>query len=208
MHVNGAIGASRACRRSSGFSLIEAVVASSLLLMTITAVTFCVTSVSASGARLEGVMDADRAVRLVAERLAAVPFYRSSPDAGRISDTEVDDLLGVVFPHADVTRNTPNARYVHSEGEEAPAGSFVTVFTEGGMDVVCVARYLVAEDGLPLEPAAVEGWALIDGDQPPGCALSLHLTATSQGTARSAGFTRAAMAMAPVRPMLSTVGPT
>ena len=84
------------------------------------------------------------------------------------SDSEVEDLLGVVFPHADATRNTPTARYVHSDGEEAPAGSFVTVFTEGGVDVLCVARFLVAEDGPPLEPVAVEGWALADGDRASG----------------------------------------
>jgi hypothetical protein len=208
MHVRGCTGASTACRRPSGFSLVEVVVASGLLLMTITAVTFCVTSVSASGARLQGVMAADRAVRLVADRLAAAPFYRSSSDAGNASDTEVDDLLGVVFPHADVTRNTPNARYVRSDGGGVAAGAFVSVFTEGGVDVVCVARFLVAEDGPPLEPAAVEGWAQVDGDRPPGCALSLELTATSRGTARRAGFVRAALATAPVRPVSWTAGPT
>ena len=80
----------------------------------------------------------------------------------------------------------------------------MTVFTEGGVEVLCVARFLVAEDGPPLEPVAVEGWALADGDQPPGCALSVRLTATSHGTARSAGFTRAALAMALVRPASST----
>ncbi len=117
---------------------------------------------------------------------------------------EVEDLLGAVFPHADATRNTPTARYVHSDGEEAPAGSFVTVFTEGGVDVLCVARFLAAEDGPPLEPVAVEGWALADGDQPPGSALSVRLTATSQGTTRSADFTRAALAMALIRPASPT----
>ena len=85
MHVKARIGRPRARRRSSGFSLVEVVVASGLLLMTITAVTFCVTSVSASGARLQRVMDADRAVRLVAERLAAMPFYGSGADAGAAS---------------------------------------------------------------------------------------------------------------------------
>ncbi len=185
------------CRPVSyGFSLVEVVVASGLLLTTITAVTFCVTSVSASGARLQKVMDADRAVRVVAERLAALPFYASSADAGSTSDTEADDLLGAVFPHADMARNTPTARYVHSDGEEAPAGSFVTVFTQGGVDVQCVARFLAAEDGPALEPSAVEGWARVDGDQPPGCALSVRLTATSHGTGRSASLIRAALAIA------------
>lgn len=198
------MGRPLACRRSSGFSLLEVVVASSLLLMTITAVTFCVTSVSASGARLQGVMDADRAVRLVADRLAALPFYRSDADATSTSSAHAEDLLGAVFPHADAARNSPTARYVYSDGVDTPAGSFVTLFTEGGVDVLCVARFLEAEDGPPLQPVAVEGWALVDGDQPPGCALSVRLTATSHGTARSAGFTRAALAMALFLPVTTT----
>lgn len=206
MHVNRGRGAFRAGRWSYGFSLVEVVVASGLLLTTITAVTFCVTSVSASGARLQQVMDADRAVRVVAERLAALPFYRSSADAGSASDTQADDLLGAVFPHADMARNTPTARYVRSDGEEAPAGSFVTVFTQGGVDVQCVARFLAAEDGPALEPSAVEGWARVDGDQPPGCALSVRLTATSHGTGRSASLIRAALAMPLVHPATSTAG--
>jgi hypothetical protein len=208
MHVKGCAGASHARRRASGFSLVEAVVASGLLLMTITAVTFCVTSVSASEARLQGVMGADRAIRLVADRLVAAPFYRASSDAGSASDPQIEDLLGVVFPHADVTRNTLMARYVPSDGEDVAAGAFVTVFTEGGVDVQCVARFLVAEDGPPLEPAAIEGWALADGDRPPGCALSLQLKATIHGTARRANFTRAALAMAPVPTATPTAGST
>jgi hypothetical protein len=207
MHVSVRTGRIRARRESSGFSLVEVVVASGLLLLTITAVTLCVTSVSASGARLQEVMDADRAVRRVAERLAALPFYGSGADAGVAPGAEVEDLVGAVFPHADAARNTPTARYVHFDGDEATAGAFVTVFTEGRVDVSCVARFLVTEDGPPLEPVAVKGWALSDGDQPPGCALSVQLTAASHGTARSANFTRAALARAMILPATTTTAP-
>jgi type II secretory pathway pseudopilin PulG len=199
MHVSSRIDRQRAGRRSSGFSLIEVVVASGLLLLTIAAVTFCVTSVSANGARLQRVMDADRAVRLVAERLAAMPFYRSGADADTVSDSGVEDLLSAVFPHADAARNTPTAHYVHIDGEVAPAGAFVTVFTASGVDVLCVARFLAAEDGPVLGPLAVEGWTGAAGDQPPGCALSVRVTATSHGATCSASFTEAALATALVR---------
>jgi hypothetical protein len=204
MHVNGRTGRLRAHARSSGFSLIEVVVASGLLLLTIIAVTFCVTSVSAGGGRLQAVMDADRAVRLVADRLVAMPFYGSDAGAGAPLGLQVEDLVGAVFPHADAARNTPAARYVHSNGEDAPPGSFVTVFTEGVVEVVCVARFLPAEDGPPLEPVVLEGWALADGDQPPGSALAIHLTATSRGTTRSADIIRAALALPPIRPASPT----
>ena len=206
MHVMGRMSALRACRRSSGFSLIEVVVASGLILTTITAVTLCATSVSASGARLRSVMDADRAVRRVADRLAAMPFCAAGPSAGSPSSSVTDDLVGAVFPHADASRNTPGARYVSTAGEGVPAGAFATLFREGEVEVVCVARFLAAEDGPPLGPVAVEGWAVGDVAQPPGCALSVHLTAMSRGAQRSASFTRAALAVAPVRP-LSSVSP-
>jgi hypothetical protein len=178
-----------------------------LLLLTITAVTFCVTSVSASGARLQQLMDADRAVRLVAERLAAMPFYCSGAEAVAAPHTEVEDLVGSVFPHADAARNTPTARYVHIDGEEAPAGAFVTVFAEGEVDVLCVARFLAAEDGPVLGPVAVEGWTGEAGYQPPGSALSVRLTATSRGATRSAGFTEAALGTPLVRSSSAAVTP-
>ena len=78
------------------------------------------------------------------------------------------------------------------------AVTIVTVFTEGGVDVVCVARFLAAEDvdrrWSPCSSRA--GFSLTATS--PGCALSVHLTATSQGATRSAAFTRAALAMAPI----------
>jgi hypothetical protein len=198
--MSGCNGSRRVRRRSAGFSLIEVVVASGLLLVTITAVTFCVTSVTASGARLENEMDADRAVRLVAERLAAMPFIGRGADGGSAPDTGAEGLLEAVFPHADAARNTTAARYVPVDGEEAPAGSFVTVFTVGGVDVACAARFLVADGGPPLEPAEVEGWVLGDGGRPPGCALWLRLTAVGYGAARRHEFTRAALATTPIGP--------
>ena len=78
------------------------------------------------------------------------------------------------------------------------------MFTEGEVDVLCVARFLVAEDGPPAEPAAVEGWALADGDQPPGCVVSVHLSATSHGATRSANLIRAALALPPILPASPT----
>ena len=206
MHVMVRSTASRAHRRSSGFSLIEVVVASGLLLATVTAVTFCVTVVSASGARLRRVMDADRAVRLVADRLAALPFCAAPADDGSASGSAAEDLVDAVFPHADASRNVPDARYVTTAGGGAPAGAFATVFSEGDVEVLCVARFLAAVDGPPLEPAAVEGWAGGDGARPPGCALTVQLTAASRSAARSASFTRAALALVEVRPS-SAVSP-
>ena len=63
---------------SAGFTLLEVVVAGGILLLTIAAVTFCVVNVSRAGARLERSMDADRAVRQVAQRLRLLPYCAGS----------------------------------------------------------------------------------------------------------------------------------
>ena len=183
MHVSGRIGAIRACRRSSGFSLVEVVVASGLLLMTITAVTFCVTSVSASGARLQGVMDADRAVRLVAERLAAVPFYGS--ECGR------RQCLGLRGRRSAGCRVPPRRR----DAEHADRALRALRWGRGARRIVrdCLHRGRggrAVRRALPRRPRMDRRWSpwpsraglSADGDQPPGCALSVRLTATSHGT--------------------------
>ncbi len=93
---------------SAGFTLLEVVVAGGILLLTIAAVTFCVVNVSRAGARLERSMDADRAVRQVAQRLRLLPYCASSyPQAANESDTHAGDLIAAVFPHADSCAEHP-----------------------------------------------------------------------------------------------------
>jgi len=89
-------------RRRSGFSLIEAVVASAVLLLTCAAV----------GGTLAAVLRAERTVRqrsalekvLVAEsaRLTSLPFFvQAAPPQGEApGDLRPSSLLAVVFPHA------------------------------------------------------------------------------------------------------------
>ena len=61
-----------------GFSLLEAVIAAGLLLLTVTAVSLCVGSAVRAGARLERTREADAALQLSAERLRSLPFCASS----------------------------------------------------------------------------------------------------------------------------------
>lgn len=194
MHVRRTTVTPGARGGALGFSLVEVVIASGLLLVTVSALTFCVTSVSANEARLRGLMEADRAVRLVEEHLSAMPYWNAPPDGPGLLGIHADDVVGAVFPHADEARNTPLARYAPAaEAEGVPAGSFVTLFDEGGTAVRCVARFLAAEDGVPLDPADLDGW-VVDGGRPPGCAVSVSLMAASHGTSRSVTFTLAALA--------------
>ena len=86
-------------RSAAGFSLLEVVVAAAVLLATVTAVTFCVASVSRGGARVEATMDADRAVRAVAEGLRALPFCAAAyPVAGASQGSAPGDLIASCLP--------------------------------------------------------------------------------------------------------------
>ncbi len=99
-------------RAARGFSLLEVLVASALLLATVTAVSLCVTSVSRGGARLEAAMEADRALRMVAGHLGALPYCAPSyPDAREAAGMDATDLVAAVFPHALGAASTPEARY-------------------------------------------------------------------------------------------------
>ena len=137
-------------------------IAAALLLMTITAVTTCVAGVVAApalGWRRRWI--ADRAVRLVAERLARAAVLRrllsAAPAPNRLIPPAT--CLAAVFPHARLAQNTPTARYVAADGDGvAPAGSFVTLLTEDGVQVTCVARFLAGPDGPPLGPDDLGGW--------------------------------------------------
>ena len=114
-------GCPRAPRAAGGFTLLEAVIAAGLVLLTVTAVTLCVATVSRTGARLETRMDGDRAAWRVAERLRVLPFCADSyPRATVPIGDRASDLVAAVFPHADLASNTASARYTGAaaDGEE------------------------------------------------------------------------------------------
>jgi len=176
MHVTA-----RAMRRGhhvAGFSLLEVIISAALLLMTITAVTICVSNVSRAGARLQDAMDQDRVLRTVADRLGALPFCADSyPQVGVSSGDGSRDLVVAVFPHARPALNIAAARYVAADGSDgAPAGSFVTLLTEDGVRVTCVARFLAGPDGAALGPDGLGGWDAAAATAPPAPSLSVELT--------------------------------
>ena len=180
---------------AGGFSLIEAVVAGAMLLMTVIAVTICVVVASANEVREVKARDVDRAVQQVGERLRRLPFCAAAyPASGVSAGTAAGDLVAAVFPHADVLRNDAQARYVGSataDGDEA--GSFVSVFTEDDIVIRCIAHFLRRVDGPALQPADLTGWDMAYSAAPPGAALSIVLTAGS-GSITRLSFVREAAA--------------
>jgi type II secretory pathway pseudopilin PulG len=183
---------------STGFTLLEVVVAGGILLLTIAAVTFCVVNVSRAGARLESSMDADRAVRQVAQRLRLLSYCAGAyPKAANGPETDAGDLIATVFPHADPAQNIPEARYIAvAVGEEEPDGSFVTLLSEEGMQVKCVARFLAGPNGPELGTEALGGWDTVAATAPPAPTLSLTLSVAGSG--RIVRFSRTALASAPI----------
>ena len=169
-----------------GFSLIEAVVAGAMLLMTVIAVTVCVVVASANEVRTREAMDVDRAVQQVGERLRRLPFCAAAyPASGVSSGSAAGDLVAAVFPHADVLRNDARGRYVGSataDGDEM--GSFVSVFTEDDIVIRCIAHFLRRADGPALQPTDLAGWDMACSTAPPGAALSIVLTAGSGSITR------------------------
>jgi type II secretory pathway pseudopilin PulG len=192
-------------RDVAGFSLLEVVISAALLLVTITAVTTCVVGVSRAGARLEQAMDRDRALRVVADRLGALPFCADSyPQAGAEPGSHARDLVAAVFPHARPAQSTTTARYVAAGGDDgAPAGSFVTMLTEDGVPVTCVARFLAGWDGAAVDPDGLVGWDAATA-APPYCSMSVELTV--RGGARGVTLVRSAMTEAPVAEPAVTAG--
>jgi hypothetical protein len=185
-----------ASRGKGGFTLLEAVMAAGLVLLTITAVTFCVAGVSRAGIRLEERMDGDRAAWRVAERLRVLPFCSDSYPQAVVGGTDrAPDLVEAVFPHADPGRNTASARYEAVAGDDRePAGSFVTLFTEDGVQVTCVACFLDGPEGQELGPEVLRGWDGRSASTPPSGTLSITLSVPG-GTRTS--FERSALLRPP-----------
>lgn len=193
MHVTAQLGERQPS--TAGFSLLEVVVAAGLLLMTIAAVTACVTSVAGGGAHLRAAMDADRAARAVAERLRSLPFCAATlPAPTSARGSAATDLVAAVFPHARVVENTGTARFIAAweEGDARP-GSFVTLVEENGVEVRCVARFLASEGGTAISAAELDGWSVSERAAPPSAILLMRLTASSRGSARTVSLMRSAL---------------
>lgn len=175
--------ARRAAGGSAGFSLLEVVVAAALLLLTVTAVSTCVTTVSGAGQRLDAALAADRAMAEVAARLVSLPFCPAelpAPSAARGAGAM--DLLSAAFPHAGAVAGPDGGRYVGSDEERIPAGSFVSTLECDGVAVECVARFR-SPDGGWVGPDALDGFDLATADAAPAAVLVLHLrTATVAGS--------------------------
>jgi hypothetical protein len=166
--------------RSSGFSLIEAVIASAVLLLTCIAVSGTLTAglraERATGQRadLENVLAAESA------RLASLPFFVQAAPPSSVDapcDLLPTSLLAVVFPHARPEFNFTAARYCDGATPGA-AGSFVTLADSDGVALRRETRFVVGQgtDWERVMPAALDGWAVWEDRQVPASTVEIALS--------------------------------
>jgi hypothetical protein len=183
-------------QRQCGFSLIEAVVASAVLLLTCVAV----------GGTLATVLRAERTVRqrsdleqvLAAEsaRLTSLPFFvQARPPQGQVvGEVQPTSLLAVVFPHARPEFNAAAAYYYEDRGAGSP-GAFVTIVDADGITLRREARFVVGE-GTELEvvgPEALEGWAVWASHRLPASKVEIALSVRRGDHMASADLVLAAL---------------
>jgi hypothetical protein len=183
----------RAPRGGRGFSLLEVVIASGLLLLTVIVVTGAVTSISRAGRRAEAAARADRVLESVLARLDGLPFCAAClPTATRQTGPEATDFVAAVFPEADTSHGSAGARYFASDEDGASGGSFLTRYVQDGVEVTYVARFRRPGGGALLGPADLYGWDLAASSRLPSPVVSVDVVAAVSGAVRSGRLVREA----------------
>jgi hypothetical protein len=174
--------ARRLMSRRSGFSLIEAVVASAVLLLTCAAVagTLMAALRAERVARLRSVLE--QTLEADTAKLTSLPFFvEVAPPTGDVLGAlQPSSLLSVVFPHARPESNSQTGRYCDGRDSGAP-GSFVTLVESNGVLLRREAQFVVGEgtDWDVVMPATLDGWAVWGSRPVPATTVQIELTARS-----------------------------
>lgn len=180
-------------RAPNGFTLIEAVVASALLLLACLAVTGTVLSAVNAGRVLEQRVLLEHLVQTERVRLAVLPFAvrAVSPGAETQGQPSPSSLVGEVFPHAGAARNTAEA-WIADRGGEAV---FHTTATREGVSLEREARFVRLDgsewSGLPM--AALNDWAIWEARVPPATMLEVVMRASAGGRTATCSLLRSAL---------------
>jgi prepilin-type N-terminal cleavage/methylation domain-containing protein len=163
-----------------GLTLIEVVVAAAVLSVVVAAAA----AVFAQGTHVEAASRRNDAARMLVsneiERLRALPFWvEAESDSG-----PSPCLVGYVFPHAVMARNTKSCYYVGRSGGPQPVAAFVSRRIVGGLDLQTVAQFVVSSrDGwLPLSCSEIEGFCCDEASMPPCTTLLVTVSAGSLST--------------------------
>jgi len=202
----GAYGCA-AMGRAAGFTLIEAVVASAILLLTCAGVTGAVTASLRGQGIEEAQMRLERRAQAEIARLSALPYSLPAlpPGADGYDPGAARSLLQAVFPHALAAHNAAAAFFTPASA--AGPAAFTTVSDHGWGSLRVAASFVTAAEGawVPADTAAVEGWAVWLNDAPPSSAVRITVRASSpMPQARTA---EAALVLDGLRPTVSEPAP-
>lgn len=169
--------------RQSGFTIIEAVIAASILLATCVAISAVLSGATrAAGAAAHS----DRLVQVLTsecQRLAALPYFRSNAAAGRPDGAPAPaSLVSGVFPWAHPELNTDGAYYVDASGGDE-AGTFATTVTEGEVTVRRRAVFLKGDGVNPqrVGPDKLARWDCTSDAWPPASTLEISVEVSRKG---------------------------
>ena len=165
------------------FTLVEAVIAASLLLATCVAISAvlgnAIKAEGAAGVRygLESILTSE------CRRLAALPFFDGDTGEGRpVGAPTPDSLVSEVFPWARPELNTDHRWFVDDLGGDQ-AGTFVSTVDVGGVRVRRDAVFLADERDAAkhLGVADLVGWDCASGARPPATILAVTVDVSARG---------------------------
>ncbi len=170
-------------RGTSGFTLIEAVVATAILLLTSAGVTGAV-SASLRGASVEaGQTGLERLVQAEVVRLEALPYMVPVGALGTegYDPAAAPSLIQTVFPHALLTSNAATSWF--TPGIPDKPATFSTVRRSEWGSLTVVGQFVRLRDGVwqPLTSQELEGWAVWLEAIPPSPAVRITVIAETGG---------------------------
>jgi prepilin-type N-terminal cleavage/methylation domain-containing protein len=178
----------RSRTRNRAFSLVEVMVAATVLLLTAAAVSGVVSaSLRARGVEV-GRAQLEQALQAELSTLAALPYAEPvAPPPGKGYDpASVRCLVQAVFPHAGAAPDLPQAFF--TPGAATAPGEFTIVTTTTWGTLRTTAVFVCWHDGwVPVADDQLSGWAAWRQQVPP--APALRLTIEACGGSRSTKLT-------------------
>lgn len=145
-------------KRGTGFSLIEVVIATAIVLVGVSASSALDAAAQQAAGRARASAGAFETVRTWIVQVRSLAF---APAAGDPQGATAHTVVGMLFPHADPARNTDDAAYQPAAVDSPVAGSFVTRFRPDGGVLQATARFVVYGNGgwQPLAAGDLAGWS-------------------------------------------------
>jgi Tfp pilus assembly protein PilV len=185
-----------------GLTLIEVVVATAIIMGVVLATSDGVVAVKGMTARSARRQAAEAAVAAELEHLRSLPFAPAAAAGATLADaTPACDLLSSVFPHADMARDTDDARFAPEARDDCPPGTFFTVVALPIGRMTIAATFVAGTaDGWQAVPASgLAGYDVRRSVELPSAALLVRVTVAWQAGAKQGTVSRSAIISDPAQ---------